>query len=456
LAASTPAAAAAAPIAVPAAATPQVTADALAGSSANSQPAVVYVDPTAAPGGNGSISNPYNNWSFALQPGVTYLQRAGTTFTGVIQVNTDASAGSPTLIGAYGAGAAPAIIGAVDFAGASNVEFGGFQLTNPGGAAVMIQQGSSNIEVANNDIVGAQDGVWIGNDAGSGNVVEENYIDGSIGAGILVDSTSSTANDETVISGNTVVASGADGILLSTNYAEIAGNTVAYNGLTTPATSGIHVYTSSATEGTGQYDTITDNLVGYNRDATMQDGNGILLDQWTANNTVSDNFVLGNDGAGIALYDSAANFISDNVTGDNGVNSGGSHTTLAELIVNQSLGLTTDNVISGNTFLAFLPTGFAAFVDTGSTNAGNVFAGNVLENLIGPDVFQVNGVRGPAVATWNSMLGASDQFSGVAIATPTADTTYAYTFPAGTMLDLDGRAVTLTGWSPTGGLYGTT
>ena len=422
--------------------------------TAGAEGTVIYIDPTAAAGGNGSSTNPYKNWSFALQPGVTYLQRAGTTFTGVIQVNTVASAAAPTLIGAYGTGSAPVINGSVDFSGASDVEFGGFQMTNGGGASIIIQLGSSNILVANNVVVGSKEGIWIGNNAGSGNSVQDNTVIGSAGAGILIDSTSSGAADETQISNNVVVGSGADGIEVSSNYVMITDNTVAYSGLTTPATSGIHVFTSSATQGTGDHNTIAGNVVGYSQDHTMQDGNGILLDQWTGNNVVSDNFALGNDGAGIALYDSSANFISDNVTGADGVNSGGSHSILAELIVNESLGLTKGNVITGNTFLGFQPNGFAVFVDTEAATAGNSFSGNVFENLMGPDIYQVAGVRGANVQTWNAMLGASDQFGGVAIHTPVAGTSYDYTFAPGTSLYLDGRTVTLTGWSANGGLYG--
>jgi parallel beta-helix repeat protein len=416
---------------------------------------VVFIDPTAAAGGNGSQAKPYNNWSFGtLQAGTTYLQRAGTVFTGVIHDTTVGSAAAPVVIGAYGAGAAPVIDGSVDFSGASYAVFAGFHLTSLSYAAVIIQQGSTHIDVASNAITGSAQGIWIGNQAGGGNWVRDNTVVGSAGAGILVASTLSSQAAPTVISHNLVSGSGNDGIQVASDYITVSGNRLSGNGLQAPGSSGIHVFASSATSGGGQHDRIIGNVSVYNQDRQLQDGNGILLDQWTGHNVVSGNFAMGNDGAGIAVYDSTGNVIRDNVLTGNGLDPAHTHSIHADLVLNQVLGLTTHNAVLDNTVLSERADGEAVFVAAAPAQAANAFRGNVLENLAGPGIYDLAGTIGADLHVWNGN-GAADQFSGVTISTPASGMAYAYAFSGQKALHLDGHLVHLTGWTPSGGLFGT-
>jgi parallel beta-helix repeat protein len=416
---------------------------------------VVYIDPTAAAGGNGSAAHPYNSWNFGpLQAGTEYLQKAGTTASGTIIDNAVGTAAKPVTIGAYGKGAAPVLDGAVDFTGAAYASVGGLSITNTSGAAVIVQQGSSHITVAGNSISHSQSGIWINDASGRDVDVERNTITGSAGGGILVSGLPSTRHPNVTIARNTVSDSGGDGIQIISNYVTVSGNTVSNSGLAEEGASGIQVYSSSASAGVGFGNTITDNVLVDNRDALAQDGNGILLDQWTGYNVVSDNFATGNDGAGIALYDSAHNTVTGNIVGGNAVNRGNTHSIRAEISLNDSLGLTKHNIFSGNTALSFIASGVAMFVDAEALRVGNAFSGDILENSAGGDVFQAGATLGTSASVWNAMLHATDAFSGVEVTAPVAGETLNYRFAAHTLVTLDSHVVHLLGWSAVAGLVG--
>ena len=72
----------------------------------------VYIDPGAATTGNGTSSSPYKSWSsVTFIAGKSYLQKRGTVAREQITVNASGKAGSPIVIGAYGSGALPVILG---------------------------------------------------------------------------------------------------------------------------------------------------------------------------------------------------------------------------------------------------------------------------------------------------------------------------------------------------------
>jgi parallel beta-helix repeat protein len=426
-----------------------------AGAAAPMTPATIYIDPDAPAGGDGSIAAPFNSWNVgALQAGTRYLQRAGTTASGLIAVTTAATAALPIVIGAYGSGKAPMFDGMVDFSGASHVTLTGFTLTSASGAAVIIQQGSSNIEVSGNSIVNANAGVWIGNGMGSHIAILHNTISGAAGNGIAVSGPSISAQPDIAIARNIISGSGADGIQISSNGIEVSGNSISASGLSTTGASGIQVYAGSATAGVGQGNIITGNVLVGNRDATGQDGNGVLLDQWTSGNQVSENFASGNDGAGIVLYDSGANTVTGNVVGDNAADSGGTHRIHADLSLYDTVGLTSRNAFSANVVLSFKAGGVAVSVTAQSMKAGNSFAGDVMENAAGGDVFDAGGRLGANASQWNRIMAAADHFSGVPLSPPAQGESFAYRFAARTYVALDGHTVHLVGWSAAIGLAG--
>lgn len=61
-----------------------------------------YVDPSAAGPGNGSLGNPFRSWtSVTWAPGDTYLQKRGTTYSGVLRLSTGGTAAARITIGSY-------------------------------------------------------------------------------------------------------------------------------------------------------------------------------------------------------------------------------------------------------------------------------------------------------------------------------------------------------------------
>ncbi|MBQ5946796.1 right-handed parallel beta-helix repeat-containing protein [Massilia sp. ST3] len=63
---------------------------------------VHYIDPSVAGPGDGTLANPFRSWtSVTWAPGHTYLQKRGTTYSGVFQVAASGTALKRITIGAY-------------------------------------------------------------------------------------------------------------------------------------------------------------------------------------------------------------------------------------------------------------------------------------------------------------------------------------------------------------------
>jgi hypothetical protein len=61
-----------------------------------------YIDPTATSAGNGTLSSPFKSWtSVTWAPGNTYLQKRGTTYSGVFKLSASGTALARITVGAY-------------------------------------------------------------------------------------------------------------------------------------------------------------------------------------------------------------------------------------------------------------------------------------------------------------------------------------------------------------------
>ncbi|MBD3268355.1 hypothetical protein GF373_16940 [bacterium] len=81
---------------------------------------VVYVDPSSPRNGDGSLSNPYNDWQHVdWAAGNTYLQKRGTVYKDTITVQASGTEDNWIVLGAYGEGEKPkiAITGPREFHG---------------------------------------------------------------------------------------------------------------------------------------------------------------------------------------------------------------------------------------------------------------------------------------------------------------------------------------------------
>jgi len=379
---------------------------------------------------------------------------AGTTYAGVVYDETAATASKPITIGAYGTGAAP-IIDTMDFSGASYGTISGFQMVGETNAPpVIVQESSSHITVTLNTVLNAANGGISVSGAGAGNVISHNTVENCAGVGITIYPTTATAASPTQVYDNLVTGSGGDGILIESNYVMVTGNEVTSNGQTSEGSSGIHIYTPSASAGLGMYNTISGNIAIGNLDSLDQDGNGIEIDQWATDNTVTQNLAMQNDGGGVVLYDAPGNTVTYNIMFANGEDRKGTHSIHSELILNTSLGLTENNVIKNNSMIGYFTSVKAAFVSAAAASGSNVFSANTLAVAGSWSVFQVGSTVGTQQSVWNSLLSASDTFAPPPLTAPTGGP-YSYTFPSGTSAVVDGETITLYGWSATPGLYGT-
>jgi parallel beta-helix repeat protein len=372
---------------------------------------VVYVDPAAKANGIGTIARPFNSWSgIGFQPGTTYLQLAGTTSHGNLVIGNSATGASPIQIGSYGNGSSPVIAGSVVFDDASNVGLTGFTITGGQGAGVIIQNGSGNIRISSNTVEDYTIGVWLGNGAGGGDTISGNTITGNTLFGIGVSAVVNPAGQASTISGNMVSDNGSHGIELEGSNFVVRDNVVLQNGQTVAGSSGIHVYASGAGDPGGEDNVITGNLVAGTKVVGSVDGNGIELDQWTSGNTVSANTICGNDGSGITVYDSSGNTISGNLVF---CNDAAPNANPGEIVLASSLGLTRNNVISGNLLAGISPYAPVASVENTSSVLGNIFSANVIEDFGAAAMYDWAGVTGGNASVWRTVTGGTDQFAGV-------------------------------------------
>lgn len=416
---------------------------------------ITYVDPSAGVDGTGTIASPYNTWASVTPTcGRTYAQKAGTTWTGAIILPLVCTAATPFLVTSYGTGAQPIIVGSFAMSGAYTSVLG-FSVTNAGGNAFTITGTGHHNQIIGNTIPGGASGILVDVNTGLGNLVANNTISSVSNVCITTEGSTATLG-ATTVTGNTISACGFDGIEVLGNYGVFTNNVITAWGSASAGTSGIHVFTTSAVTGLGQFNTITGNIATLGIDTTGQDGVGFELDQWTSHNIVSGNFGFGNNGSCLALYDADHNTVSGNTCVSNARNGGGSHTFLAEETLNSALSLTTNNANSGNILLPTLSTNVAVYADATSVPpAGNTFATDVYQNISGAgNVYNVNGTIGSSQSTWNTFWTATDSFTGVPLThQPVTPPVYDFSFPPSFTFTIDGVSRTLVGWTRTGGLY---
>ncbi len=373
----------------------------------------VYIDPSASRSGDGSPESPFNSWAGrTLEADTSYLIKAGTVMNGVVVVKGQGSEDAPITIGSYGAGAAPVIQGSISVESAAHVTIADLAIINSGYAGVTVQGGSRDITVLNNTIQNTSIGVWIGADAGGGNLIQGNEITNSRLHGIAFHKVDQRA-DPTRVVDNVVRDSGSHGIALNASGIVVDGNDVSRSGLTVSGSSGIHVYGGyGSPDGFGFGNVIANNRVSDSREAgNGYDGNGIQADQYTGGNRIENNTVSGSDGAGILLYDSASNLVMGNTVGGNLLDRSGQHPYRGEILLAGDIDvgsrLTRGNVIQNNVVTTDDATTSAFFTDPPTADNGNVFGGNTVVRAAGGPAYTSGGIYGAVgsdLALWNATL----------------------------------------------------
>jgi parallel beta-helix repeat protein len=442
--------------------------------------ATFYIDPSAASNGTGTQARPFNSWnSVSFQLGNTYLQKAGTTYPGLLAlVSVQGTASLPIVIDSYGTGAAPIVTNVVDFDNSSYIFFRDFIVTHvPTYPSIVIQNGSTHITVNNNTITNAAASGISLNGGGCNNVIWSNTIHDVAQDGIVMAQVACSNSNQTLIYGNTIYNVGIHGIELNGNYLVIENNIVHDSGMTTGGASGIHLYgggfQGTPPDGMGNNNLVLNNVVYHTHEPLYHDGNGIQCDEYTHNNQIYNNqiynnLIFGNDGMGIDLYNSRNNQVYGNTLFTNVVNTDGKYIDPRGNITNgtsagraHTINTSTNNTFTNNVIISSLPASDVFDIDSNSLVSGpNNFGGNHALAINGSHYYHYAGIDGDNQGTWNTMYfpgGGDDTFGTIPVTDiATAKTSMDFIFPLPDALRLTqgGKTVTLYGWRADTGLYG--
>jgi parallel beta-helix repeat protein len=278
-------------------------------------------------------------------------------------------------------------------------------ITRASDAGIILREGSHDNVVRDNTIENTRLGIWLGQGAGLGNRIDHNAISHSETHGIALDGMIGEPRRETIIADNVIKDSGIHGIEIRANYTRIDQNIVSGSGRLSTGASGIHVFAKSANDGFGTQNLILGNRSFDNHDASAQDGNGIQLDQWCNDNSVSGNMVEDNDGAGISVFDAARATISGNTIHANMRDPGHSHRHKGELVFASDdvngVDNTRDAMAAKNIIDAENPQAAAILVDVPTSRHPPIFRDNQLEHEGHGPIARWAGRDITSIATWN-------------------------------------------------------
>jgi parallel beta-helix repeat protein len=436
--------------------------------------ATFYIDPSAPSNGTGTQASPFNNWNaVSFQRGNTYLQKAGTTYPGLLNITSvQGTASLPIIIASYGTGAPPIITNTVLFDNSSYIIFQDFTVTRvPTYPGIILRNGSTYIIVNNNSITdAAASGIYLGG-SGCKNIIENNTIHDVAADGIVVTG-ACTDGTQTFIYRNTIYNTGIHGIELDGNYFIIDYNIIHDSGMTTGGTSGIHLYgggfQGTPPDGMGNYNWVLNNVVYHAHEPLLYDGNGIESDQYTHNNNIVNNLIFGNDGRGVCLYDSRNSQVYGNTLFGNVVNTlrkyfdpRGNLTNSTSAANFQTVNASTNNNFANNVIISSRPMSDAFDIDSNSLMSGlNNFGGNQALTIGGSHYYHYAGIDGDNQTVWNTIDfpgGGNDTFGTIPVTDiAKAQTTMDFIIPVSDALTLTlgGKTVTLYGWRADTGLYG--
>ena len=326
----------------------------------------------------------------SLGPGSSVLIRGG-TFSGPVFIASRGSAGAPVTVMAV-AGTAPMLTDSVVFENAAYVTLVGLTVRGAKNSGVIIRRGSSHVTVSGSTVAESGLGIWIGDGAGAGHRITGNTLDRNATHGLAVDVVNAPPDDPSYILANTVTGNGIHGMEINGSGYVVEGNRVSGNGAAMSGTSGIHVYARDAAQDAGDRNTIRYNIVTDQRETTGQDGNGIQIDQWCDGNAIAFNVAAGNDGAGINLFDAAANVVANNTVAGNMRDSGGRHVYRGEIVLasdyTRAIDRTAGNRVLNNIALATRPGVAAIVVEATTTDDGNAIGPNFLGSTAGGPLYR--------------------------------------------------------------------
>jgi parallel beta-helix repeat protein len=207
---------------------------------------------------------------------------------------------------------------------------------------------------------------------------------------------------ESYIQNCTVYSNWRDGILLRGNYMIAENNIVYGNGRLVGIFNGIHIYSNSSGEGTGDNNIVRYNIVYNQSGANNTDGAGIAVDRWCSGNKIYYNLVYNNNGQGIYTYDSPATEIYNNIVYGNVQNS--SLTVKAEIALLGTVADLSTAIVKNNIAQATSANTYAIYIDAYTYNNTLDITNNDWYSAATSWYFW-NDAAGNTLSTWNALTG---------------------------------------------------
>jgi parallel beta-helix repeat protein len=364
----------------------------------------VHVHPGKAPQGVGHVSGlqsiPWND----LGPGSVILLHSDQPFEENLYVRSSGLADAPIVI--RSAGGRAIINGAVIFENTAHVVLENLTIQNSKYPSVHIKNKAHSITVSGCKIANSGLGVWVTGSAGMNNRIENNEIFSHETHGVAIDRVNCSSGQETVIANNEIHNNGHHGIEINGSGYIVEGNVVYENGASIPGTSGIHVFSKSESEDSGDHNVIRYNVSYNNREDRGPDGNGIQIDQWCDDNVVHHNLTYANDGAGISVFDASRSNVYNNTSYGNMRDPGKSHPYRAELVLasdyTNNVDRVTDAIVRNNILVATRPSEQAIYVDALTADNKLVIEHNLHYQTRGEPFFFWKDRKGASIEQWNS------------------------------------------------------
>ena len=352
-------------------------------------------------------------WS-SLPAGSQVLVSPG-AWSGVTTITATGTRAAPIVVTAADTADPPVLSDSVDFQHAGYVQLTHVTVQSPTYAGVIIRLASHHITVADSTINAAPVGISITDGAGTGHQLLRNTIADSANHGISVEVNADPA-ERTLIAHNQVMRSGQHGIEVRASHYQVDANTVSASGQAGGGTSGIHLYSGSASEDSGDDNLVRWNLSYANQDAVAADGNGIEVDQWCDGNTVAYNLVWANDGAGVIVFDGSDNIVQGNTAWGNGLDPGRTHVALGQIIVSGTAAATVQgNQVWDNLAASTLAGVPAIYVDSRAVAGVNAVGPNFYANAAGGTLLRWTDAATRQAA---ALIDATTGTTGNLVATP--------------------------------------
>ncbi|MBQ0933868.1 right-handed parallel beta-helix repeat-containing protein [Ideonella paludis] len=344
---------------------------------------LVWVGPASGAPAGAKVYSSLQGVPWASLAAGTLVQVAAGTYAGPVTITSQGTASAPIEIQAANAATPPLVTSAFDFQGAAHVRLKGFVVEGSPWGAVVLRRGSHHITVQGNSLRRSYMGVDVSDGAGEALNIEGNVIEDNQTHGLSVAQITTPTAVPSRISANTIRRNGHHGVELRSSRWVVEHNIVSDHGSGIGGATGIHLFSASPTEDSGDDNLIRYNFSFANRDRILHwDGNGIQADQWCDRNVIAYNVVWANDGAGIALFDASSNEVYGNTAHDNAQDTARPASASGEITLSKAASTATNrttlNKVYNNT-LSVKRSGATALTVDNAAAAGN--------NTLGPNLY---------------------------------------------------------------------